>query len=127
VEGQAEQALLAALGDQARDVEERRREHLAALDDPDPAALFDDEQPSRSVMRAGDVDRCVEPARDLREHDTRRLDTDGIPGHERCGEAGDRERDKGSTKERAKIVHRSIMVGSPTRRNPTFGSGRPVS
>ena len=52
MEGDAEQAALAAGREPLGDVDEWRREQDAVLDDPDRAALFDDEQPTRAVAGA---------------------------------------------------------------------------
>ena len=66
VERQAEQAALAAARDPIRDVEERRVEDRPVLDDPDPAALLDDEQAAAPVTGVGDIQRRREPGRPRR-------------------------------------------------------------
>ena len=63
MEREAEQALLAAGDDVARDVEERVGIELVVLEDPDPALLFQNEQPA-VVGRRGREHRA---ARDLTE------------------------------------------------------------
>jgi hypothetical protein len=50
-EREPQQALLAARGDEARDVQERRGERLPAADDLDLAALLDDEEPALVARR----------------------------------------------------------------------------
>ena len=61
MERQAEQTALAAAGDPPSDIEERALHQCAVLDQPDPARLFDDEQPPAAVTGIGDVERGVEP------------------------------------------------------------------
>ena len=56
-----EETLLAAGRQPFRDVDERRRQEHAVLDDHDLAALLDDEQAPRAVGRVRDLDRAVEP------------------------------------------------------------------
>jgi hypothetical protein len=62
VEGQPEQATLAARGDPIADVEERRVDPRAVLEDPHPAVLLDDVQPPGPVARMGHEQRPVEPS-----------------------------------------------------------------
>ena len=60
VECQPQQTALAAGGDLARDVQERRGEQAATADDPDPTGLLDDEQ--ASIPRIRHQHRVVKPA-----------------------------------------------------------------
>ena len=53
MEGDAEQAALAARRESVVDVDEGRREQDAGLDDANLATLFDDEQAVRTVRRVG--------------------------------------------------------------------------
>ena len=66
MEGQAQQALLAAREDQGRaDVQEGRGQQLGAGPDPDAPALLDDEQAVGAVAGVGDADGRAEPRRPL--------------------------------------------------------------
>jgi hypothetical protein len=70
VEGEPEEALLAAVQDAVGEVEERRRRELPAGDDPDAARLLDHEQAPAAVVRGGDEHRRGEPCgHDRREGD----------------------------------------------------------
>jgi hypothetical protein len=63
MEGEAEQALLAAAADAAADIEERSFAHLAVRDDADRPGLFDHEQ-ARIALGRGDQDRLAQPVGD---------------------------------------------------------------
>ena len=62
MEGEAEQAPLAAAGDLAGEVEEGGGEQLAVADDADPPRLLEHEEPPRAVAGMGHPDREVEAA-----------------------------------------------------------------
>src|SRR6185312_864599 len=61
VEGEAEEALLAAGLHEARDVEERRGNELAVADHADAPGLLHHEEASREIVRMRDLDRGREP------------------------------------------------------------------
>ena len=60
MEGEPEQATLAAGKHPARDVEEGLRQQRALLEDPDPPRLLDHEQAPAAVARMGQEDRGLE-------------------------------------------------------------------
>ena len=64
MEREPEQPLLAARRHEVADVEEGRAAPLAALEHLDRAALLDDVEPPGLALRAGDVDRLREAARE---------------------------------------------------------------
>ena len=59
VEGEPEQALLAAVEHLVGDVEERRGAAAAPVDDDDPTGLLDDVQPAALVRRGADEHRIA--------------------------------------------------------------------
>ena len=86
MEGDPQQAALAAGRDEVGDVDERGRQERAVLDDADPATLLDDEEPPAAVARADDLDRGVEPGDDGRQD--HRGGTAGATGTDREQEDG---------------------------------------
>src|SRR5690606_25195018 len=78
VECDAEQPALAAARHLGHDVQERRRQELAVLNDPDAPGLLDDEQP-RVTRRRGEVNGVGEAGGDLDEPDGLRFAV-AVPG-----------------------------------------------
>ena len=85
MEGEAEQTALAAAGDPPGDIEERTLDQRAALDEADPAGLFDDEQPPAAVTGVGDVERRLEPVDGDRDVDGHRGRVERARRAGRCG------------------------------------------
>ena len=64
MEGEPEQAPLAAGPDPVAEVQERLLDERALLEDQDPARLLDHEQPAAAVARIGDEHRLPQPVDD---------------------------------------------------------------
>jgi hypothetical protein len=88
MEGEPEEAALAAAGDRGREVEERLGEHLRAVEDQDLAGLLDDEQPSRAVAGMGQGDRQHQPGGALDGGQRQALGGEGKGGRHGCEEGG---------------------------------------
>ena len=71
IEGHRQESLLRAVGGQRRDVEKRRPEEAAVLDDADRAPLRHDEEPRGVARRGGHLQRLADSAGHQGERDRR--------------------------------------------------------
>ena len=116
MEGQAQQALLAPGLDVAGDVQERGPHQLAALEDPDGAALLHDVEPVGLPGGVRDADRVAEAGLHAREPEARRggggVVGGGRLGRGLAGRAGDA-RARGPRSARASRATGCASGGSP--------------